>query len=57
MLAKALEKGVIISYGKATYAFDHQGKDERKFTGPKAVTTALVQEVDFLRRVQARLKG
>lgn len=57
LLAKAIEKGVIYKYGTSTYAFDYKGPDERKFTGPKAVTTAMVTEVDFLRRVQAKLKA
>lgn len=56
LLALALTKGVIVKYGKSTYAFDNGGPDERKFTGPKAVTVAMCSDSEFLKRVQKKLK-
>ncbi len=57
LLAVALEKGVIIKYGRSTYSFDHKGPDEKNFIGPKQVTVALVQDSEFLKRVQAKIRS
>src|SRR6185437_7424058 len=52
LLKECIEKNVITRKGPSGYAFDRDGKNERKFVGPGKVIEALKEEQSFLDMVK-----
>ena len=56
LLDAALTHEVIVAYGKSAYAFDKDGKDERKFVGSKKIIETLMTDATFLAKVRIALQ-